>query len=96
MGNSCQLVLDISEFKHLQELTICENRSEGDNFKGMVPFYALVDWHRSFKGGSQSLRKMRLELLSSFYLIQIVYKVAICPRGNLPYIQITAIVLPYR
>ena len=26
---------------------------------------------------------------------QIVYKVAICPRGNLPYIQITSIVLPY-
>ena len=26
---------------------------------------------------------------------QIVYKVAICPRGNLPYIHITSIVLPY-
>ena len=29
------------------------------------------------------------------YTPQIVYKVAICPRGNLPYIQITSIVLPY-
>ena len=26
---------------------------------------------------------------------QIVYKVAICPKRNLPYIQITSIVLPY-
>ena len=26
---------------------------------------------------------------------QIAYRVAICPRGNLPYIQITSIVLPY-
>ena len=26
---------------------------------------------------------------------QIIYKVAICPRVNLPYIQITSIVLPY-
>ena len=26
---------------------------------------------------------------------QTVYRVAICPRGNLPYIQITSIVLPY-
>ena len=26
---------------------------------------------------------------------QIVYKVAICPRGNLPYIQIIFIVIPY-
>ena len=26
---------------------------------------------------------------------QIVYRVAICPRGILPYIQITSIVLPY-
>ena len=29
------------------------------------------------------------------YTPQIVYKVAIRPRGNLPYIQITSIVLPY-
>ena len=29
------------------------------------------------------------------YTPQIVYKVAICPRGNLPCIQITSIVLPY-
>ena len=27
--------------------------------------------------------------------LQIVYKVAICPRGNLPYIHITSILLPY-
>ena len=29
------------------------------------------------------------------YTPHIVYKVAICPRGNLPYIQINSIVLPY-
>ena len=32
---------------------------------------------------------------SSPYTPQIVYKVVICPRGVLPYIQITSIVLPY-
>ena len=29
------------------------------------------------------------------YTPQIVYRVAICPGGNLPYIQITTIVLPF-
>ena len=29
------------------------------------------------------------------YTPQIVNRVAICPRGNLPYIQITSIMLPY-
>ena len=32
---------------------------------------------------------------SSPYTPQIVYKVVICPRGVLPYIQITSIVLSY-
>ena len=61
LGNSYQLQLDISKFEHLQELTICEDKSAGGRFKGMVPFYALVDWHSSFLGGSQSLRRLRLE-----------------------------------
>ena len=52
--------LDIAEFEHLEELTICEGRTSGDRFKEMVPFYALVDWHDSFMGGSQSLKRLRL------------------------------------
>ena len=63
-GNSLQLHLNISQFEHLKELTVIENKSEGKRFRGMVPFYALIDWHNSFKGGSQSLRRLRLEILA--------------------------------
>ena len=58
-GNSVQLRLNIAEFEHLEELTICEGRTSGDRFKELVPFYALVDWHDSFMGGSQSLKRLR-------------------------------------
>ena len=57
-----QLLLDISKFKHLKELTISEGESSGDPFKGMVPFFALVDWHNSFRRGSESLMKLRYEV----------------------------------
>ena len=36
--------------------------------------------------------KVTLTLVNT---LQIVYEVAICPGGNLPYIKITSIVLPY-
>ena len=60
IGNSVQLRLDIAAFEHLEELTIWEGRTSGDRYKDLVPFYALVDWHDSFMGGSQSLKRLRL------------------------------------
>ena len=59
-GHSMQLRLDIARFEYLEELTICEGRAWGDPFDEMVPFFALVDWHDSFRGGSQSLKRLRL------------------------------------
>ena len=55
-----QLKLNITEFEHLEELTICEGRTSGDRYKELVPFYALIDWHDSFMAGSQSLKRLRL------------------------------------
>ena len=41
------------------------------------------------------MSRVRHAYCESFDTPQIVYKVAICPKGNPPYIQITSIVLAY-
>ena len=46
-------------------------------------------------GGGSYSRKVGFRAMKLKYTPQIVNKVAICPGGNLPYIQITSIVLPY-
>ena len=74
---------------------ICQEAGEArDVFSGanVISFLPLLRTTlsnvRSNDRGARRGRKCR-------YTPQIVYKVVICPRGNLPYIQITSIVLPY-
>ena len=48
------MVLDIGEFKFLEELTISENRTLG------TASFALINWDLSFKQASESLKKLSI------------------------------------
>ena len=54
-GHSTQMVLDIGEFKFLEELTISENRTLG------TASFALINWDLSFKQASESLKKLSIK-----------------------------------
>ena len=60
------------------------------------PVYQVRTWHQSIFQ-RRIVFFIAIEFWKCMHLCtpQIVYKVAICPRGNLPYIQITSRVLPY-
>ena len=66
--------------------------------KPSVGQYGLAkwaDWLKELEIGSKKVYFPYCLMFFKYNTPQIVYKVAICPRGKLPYIQITSILLPY-
>ena len=62
-------MLDISDFKCLEELTISENRTLG------TASFALINWDFSFKRASESLKKLSVNSfrLPRFWLQMEIY-----------------------